>query len=158
MIEIGNRVIFSCYFSGARFFNATFLNLDLLMAPIQFSLEIMKCACNRAPLLLSTKLSILPATQLLDIPHLTLHGRRALFPLPRLIQGGGAPPPIRRVASADDEGPPANGGRGAAAADGGAAAGPGARLLPRRPLHPVLLLRRPRYGRTAFRPASPNPS
>jgi hypothetical protein len=52
-----------------------------------------------------------------------------------------------RVASADDEGSPAGG--GAAAADDGAASGLGARLLPHRPLHPVLLLRRPRYGPSA---------
>ena len=58
-------------------------------------------------------------------------------------------PAPRRVASADDEGPPTGG--GAAAADGGAASGPGARLLPHRPLHPVLLLRRPRY-----RPSAPH--
>jgi hypothetical protein len=49
-------------------------------------------------------------------------------------------PPHRPPRAANDE---AVVGAGAAAADGDAAAGPGARLLPRRALHPVLPLRRP---------------
>ena len=52
---------------------------------------------------------------------------------------------LRPAAPGDDEGPPAAG-CVAAPADGGAAAGPGAGLLPRRALHPVVILRRPGYA------------